>query len=806
MQQEHHSAGNTQVAEPRKKRVTFDTAATLAVLGTVVLASVAFIPVASIPFVFTKVSILAIGTLVTLTLYILARLTRGNAIVPPLPLLGALWLLPLAYLLSSLFSGVGVRAGFFGTDIETDTLGFILIVTVLATLTALTFRRVQSFHSFFKVGGIMLGLIVVAQILFFIASRIVPTQLSSTTNLVGSFSDLGMLVGLGITFALLALRSLTVTPRIRLALLIGGGLGLFILAVVNSTIVWALVVLVAFGLFIEAIMKRRVSGDDSDLDGVALMLSENEHEVVDGTSRSLVIPLVTLAIGLFFLIGGSSIGNAVVNAFGASVIDVRPSWTSTFSIGSHTYASSPVFGSGPGTFGSQWFKFRDRALNDTVFWNIDFASGIGYIPTSFVTTGIIGALAWIAFLVLFLFYGLRALLLRAPTEPFVHFTSVATFTGFVYVMALAILAVPGPIVLLAGFVLAGIFVSTMRYTTSAREWGIIFTRSPRVGFVIVFSLTLLLLASILATYVVVERYLASVSYGEANVALAAGKLDVADAAVNRSVLFSPSERVYQIAAAVGIARMREIAADTTLSASDAQQRFQATLSKAIQDSLTATKLNPNSYQSWVILGNVYGIVVPLKIEGAYQNAKTAYARAIALSPTNPNLLLAQAQLEIAQGNEPAAEEALIQAITLKRDFTQAIFLLSQLQAQLGKAKEALQTAEAAAYFAPNDSTVVFQVGILRSANGDTAGAIAALARAVELNPQHANARFFLGVMYAISGDVPKAIEALEGVSALSPENATAVASDLASLRNGKNPFPQSRLGALGIPQKVTNQP
>ncbi len=804
--QDIQPAESRQVSVPRSRRFSFDIATTIAVLGTTVLTAVAFVPAASIPFMFTKVSILAIGTLVTLVLYILARLTRGNAIVPPLPLLGALWLIPLAYLLSALFSGVGLRAGFFGTDIETDTLAFVLVLAALATLTALSFRRVPSIKLAFKVGAILLGVVVVSQALFLLVSRIAPTKISATTNIVGSFSDLGMVIGLGITIALLALRSLKLSSRVRLALFIGGGLGLLALAVVNSTIVWGLVVLVAFGLFIEAIMKNRAPGDDSDLDGVALMLAENEHEVGDHQTRSLVAPLVTLAIGLFFLIGGSTIGNAMVGAFGANVIDVRPSWTSTFDVGSHTYASSPVFGSGPGTFGSQWLKFRDRALNDTVFWNIDFGTGVGYIPTSFVSTGVVGALAWIVFLGLFLFMGLRMLLLRAPTDPFVQFASTASFTGFVYVMALSVLAIPGPVVLVLGFVFAGLFISTMRYSAHAREWGIIFTRNPRVGFVIVFGLTLLLLASILATYVVIERYLASVAYNEASIALAAGKYETADAAINRSILFAPSDRAYQVAAAIGIARMREVAADSTLGASEAQQRFQTALSKAIQDALAATKINPNNYQNWVMLGNVYGIVVPLKIEGAYDNAKTAYDRAIVLNPTNPSLLYVLAQLEIAQGNGIAAEETLIQTITLKRDYTQAIFLLSQLEVQLGKAKEALQAAEAAAYFAPNDPTIIFQVGILRSANGDNAGAVAALSRSVELNPQYANARFFLGVMYAISGDYAKAIKELEAVAAISPENAEAVASDLAALRAGKNPFPQSRLGALGIPQKVTEAP
>lgn len=802
MQQDNHTVASAPAS--RTRRFSFDAAAVGAVLATSVLAAIAFIPVASIPFIFTKISILAIGALVTLACYILARLTRGNAIVPPLPLLGALWLVPLAYLLSSLFSGIGMRTAFFGTDLETDTFGFVLILAAIATLTALAFRRTTTYKTFFKVGAGTLGFVVAIQIVFMVLSRIMPTKVSATTNLIGSFSDLGMMIGLGVTLALLAMRFLKLESRVRTALMVGGGLGLFVLAIVNSTVVWAMVALVAFALFIEAIMKNRAPSHDEDLDGVALMLSEQESDMPEhSNNRSLIAPLGVLAVSLFFLIGGSTIGNALVNAFGANVIDVRPSWQSTFAVGGHTYASSPVFGSGPGTFGAQWLKFRDRTLNDTIFWSIDFSSGIGYIPTSFVTTGALGALAWVAFLALFLVIGLRAVLMRASRDPFVHFTSVASFVGFVYVMGLAIFSVPGPIVLLIGFLFAGIFVSTLRYTENAREWGIIFARSPRVGFVIVFGLTLLLLASILAAYVVVERYLSAVAYNEASIALAQNKLDEADAAVNRSILFSPSDRAYQLAAAVGIARMRIIASDANLSATDAQQQFQTVLSRTIEAALTATRINKDNYQNWVMLGNVYGIVVPLKIEGAYQNAKTAYGRAAALNPTNPTLPFIIAQLEIAQGNGQAAEEALVQAITLKHDFTQAIFLLSQLEVQMGKAKEALQAAEAAAYFAPNDPTVVFQVGILRSANGNTQGAIQALARAVELNPQYANARFSLGVMLATSGDYKNAATQLEAVAALSPENAQAVASDLAALRNGKNPFPASRLGALGIPQTVS---
>lgn len=783
-----------------KKRFSFDTATNVAIVASFVASVVALIPSATLPFLYTKVTIIALGALVTLALFILARLSRGNVIVPPVPLLASLWIVPAAYLLSSLFSGAGMGVSFFGTELETDTFGFVLILAVFASLTALAFRRAASYGFFFRAGALTVAAVAAIQLLVVLVGRFAPTLISPTTNLIGSFVDLGIFLGLGVVLGLLALRLLTVSNRLRTGIVVFGAIALFLIALVNSPLVWALIALTALALFIEAIMRTRMAhGDQADLDGVALLLSEDTDEPQQA-SRSLLLPLATLAVSLFFIVGGGSLGNTLATSMGVSVIDVRPSWQSTFDVGSHTYASSPLFGSGPGTFNEQWMKFRDRSLNDTVFWNVDFTAGIGSIPTSFVTTGLVGSLAWVAFFVLFLFFGLRALFTRLPQDPFIRYVSAASFVGALYVIVVGIFAVPGPVVLLAGALMLGIFISSLRYGKDARELGIIFARSPRIGFVIVFALTLLLLASILAAYVVVQRYLASVAYAEATTELAAGDLEGAALAAQRSIAFAPSDRVYQILAGIGIARMNQVAADTTLSQADAQAKFQEALSTSIEAALTATRLGPNDYQNWAVLGNVYQTVVPLNIEGAYTNAKTAYDQAIALNPTSPVLPFVLAQLEIAHKNPLAAREALMQAITLKRDYTQAIFLLSQLEVEQGRAREALEVAEAAAYFAPNDPAVLFQVGILRSANGNNNGAIQALARAVELNPQYANARFFLAVMYAIGGKYPEATAELEQVAALSPENATAVAADLASVRAGKNPFPPTRLGALGIPQ------
>jgi hypothetical protein len=120
------------------RKVTFDTAAIWVFTLTIALAAVAFI---------------------------LARLTRGNLVVPPIALLGALWLVPFAYLLSALFSGAGISASLFGTQLESDTLGFMLLLAIFGTLGALAFRRLGQFRVFFVVSSIVAGIALVAQVL-----------------------------------------------------------------------------------------------------------------------------------------------------------------------------------------------------------------------------------------------------------------------------------------------------------------------------------------------------------------------------------------------------------------------------------------------------------------------------------------------------------------------------------------------------------------------------------------------------------------------------------------------------------------
>jgi len=785
-------------------RVSFDRFALIALIATLALALLAVTFSPSFSFIGTKTFLVMLGVIISFALFVIARLTRGNIIIPPSFLLLAVWFVPAAYTLSTLFSGVSPVLAFAGIEFEPQTLGFMLTLSVLTTLFALVLRKEGDYSFFFSWVSRIAFAALILQFALIIIARVSPETIAPLSNFVGSFSDMGMLTGLGVLGGLLALRFLVLPKISRMMAVAGVVLGFVILAVVNSPLLWVLICVAALGLLVEALMRRTAPSADSELDGVSTVSFESESS--GDERRPIGLPVVTLVVALFFLIGGSTIGNALSSAFGTSFIDVRPSWQATFDIGSHTLASAPLFGSGPGTFSEQWLMHRDRALNDTIFWNVDFVSGIGFIPTSMVTTGVVGIIAWLAFIGAFMFAGVRALLLRLPQNRLARFTSIFSFLGAAYVLALAIFGTPGPVVLVFGFALLGVFISSTRFGKDKAELGILFSRNPRLGFVIVFSLTLLLIGAVYAAYAISVRYLGAVAYGEAAVALSQGNVNGAEGAIVRSLTFAPTDRTYRLASAIGVARMNEVATSETLAPSDAQTQFQVALSSSVQAALSATQLGPKNYQNWLALGGVYQSVVPLQIEGAAAQASMAYEKAGELAPSNPIIPFTLAQLDIIAQNFASAETRLLEAVALKRDYTQAILMYSQLQVQLGKATEALQAVEAAIYFAPNDEATLFQAGLLRLGTNDRTGAIQALSRVVELNPRYANARFFLAVAHAGANNFEAAITELEEISKLSEENAAAVASDVEALKDGTNPYPISRLRTLGIPYPPVEEP
>lgn len=784
------------VAGPHRR--SFETIGIWALFTTLVLSIFAFVPYVTVPFVGTKTFVLAVGVFATLVLYVLARLGRGSVVFPSFVSVGMLWLPLIAYALSAAFSSVSFENAMWGTGLDLDTFGFMLIVTILGTLTALMLRRPEQYASFMRVGAWVFGVFVALQVLVAIAGQSFSDTISPAFSPIGSSEDVAALLGLGVIGTLIYLREFTVSRKNRQIATAVLAAALVLLAIANSVLVWTLIALVSLGLFVEAILRRKAESADAEFEKVMLM-DEASFEAEEGT-RSLAVPLVVLAVSIFFLFG-SQLGDALARSLHMNTISVRPSWQSTVSVAKDVYATSPMFGSGPGTFGVEWLKYRDAAFNATPLWNVDFNYGIGAIPTSFVTTGILGAIAWIVFLLFLVMTGFRYNIFRASQDTFIRHVATLSFVGAAYLFTIAVFSLPNPGIFALAFVFAGLFISTTRYAANGQQWGIVFARSPRLGFIVVFFLTIVLLGSVIATYSLVGRYVALAQLTKASVAFSSGNIEAAAAAVQDSMYFASSAMAYRMEASIASVRVDQIVSSTTMPVSAAQQAFQSTISSGINAAITSTRLAPSEYQNWLILGNLYAKAVPFGVSGAYESAKAAYEKAESLSPTNPQIPYVIAQLEIAHKNIKAAKEQLKAAIGLKQDYTDAIFLLSKLEVQDGNVKDALAAALAAAYFTPNNPNILFQVGILSAAEGDYAGAQQALFDAVTADPQFANARYFLAVVYAKRGDMNGAIAQMEAIANMSSANAKAVAADLTALRAGKNPFPQNLLSVSSTPVK-----
>ncbi|GEM_PF-1144203 len=94
--------------------------------------------------------------------------------------------------------------------------------------------------------------------------------------------------------------------------------------------------------------------------------------------------------------------------------EVSPSFSATLSIAGAVFKEGPVrvfFGSGPGTFGLLWEKYKDTSINQTIFWGVRFTQGQSWATTLLATTGLLGFGSMMAFFAVALITFLRALII-----------------------------------------------------------------------------------------------------------------------------------------------------------------------------------------------------------------------------------------------------------------------------------------------------------------------------------------------------------------------------------------------------------
>lgn len=711
-----------------------------------------------------KLLLAALFISVALVAYIVARIAQGHFLVPRDTLLYAAMLLPLCYLVSALLSGGSASSYVSGLGTQ-DTVASMAILFATLALAATLFAGgsrnvVLVFLAF--LGGCSLV------VLFQIARLFFPSLLSLggaisgvASSILGSWHDLGTISALLVFFAIALSDASFLGRAVRKWFLLPLGIFSFFLAVIAaaSDIWYGLsALLILFALYSWHVGRTS--------------LDQAKSGILRRTFVALAVGLAALLLAIF----GSVVYTYLPAPLQVSQIEVRPSWQGTFTVAQKVFTGNgSLFGSGPNTFDSAWAKFKPVGVNETRFWSTDFNAGVGFVPTSFVTAGSLGILAWILLILALFLHTIGFIKNAAGTD---RSFQAALVGACLFLLTFHIIYTPTLAVSFVLFFLLGLSIAletTDQKSVFALPIGV---RSLRGGAGVL--LLLLVGAAILfASAGVMRAVISDLLIQKAAVDFNT-KEDVAQAIslVQKGLLINPkNDRAHRAAVELGLLQLQDLIAKGKTS--DAAG-LQEALSKTIQNGLTAVSIDSGDYLNWLALATLYRNLASVGIEGAYHNAISAYEKAAAANPTNPLPLIGAGQAALGEGEASTSLNYLNAAILLKPNMAVAYFLRSQAEGQMNNFPSAIKDAQTAVSLAQQDPLGWYNLGTLLYASGDYENAAAALSQAISLNNNYSNAIFVLALSYNKLNDHERAILNMRRVVELNPNNEVA-SSTLANL-------------------------
>ncbi|MDE2078818.1 MAG: tetratricopeptide repeat protein [Patescibacteria group bacterium] len=731
-----------------------------------------FIPSAAYPFQFSKTALALVATVLIFILFV-ARTLRSRTFSGQRSLLSlAIVTLPVTYLVSSIFSSVP-SLSFMGYQLDQDTFGFMLLAAALALVTTV------ALNSEGKILSVLVGLLFGGWlvILFQLIQIFFGTPLSfgiftqPAYNLVGTWNDFGLFVSLIATLSLLSLETLSLTTARKAVLGVTLVVALALLSFVGFSLAWYLLGVVAFATLIFSYMRW------SGMEG-------------DGARRGTrgVASLLAFIVVVFFAFFGSGASTAFQNHFNLAVLDVSPSFQGTLTVLESAYHQNPFFGSGPNTFGNAWYMARPADTLQTLFWSTDFTNGVGYIPTAFTTGGIVVALGWLFLLVVFSYTAVRALLSASFADEHSYFLLLASTIGSAFLLIAHIFYNPSAVMTLFLFLFLGLFVVSLRPTRFVKNFSFSFRESPRLGFLTVLVVAVVLVLSLASLYKVGQAYVASVDAGHAAVLANANNVSGALTYAEQAAALFPRDVYYRAITTLELSQMNTLVSSGK-NDSATQQSFQTDLSTAVTAATAAISLNP-SYDNYMNRASVYEAAASLGIQGASDNAITALEAARKANPHSPEVDYQEALLKNLAKDYAGAKTAANASLAQKADYTPAILLLSQIALNQGNLADAITSLKSAIVLTPNDSSLVYQLGLLELQNKDYQNAADTFNQALAITPSYANAKFFLGAADIYLGQKDAALALFNDLKTANPGNTTLDAV-ISATEAGKNPFATS---------------
>lgn len=667
-----------------------------------VLGPLFFIPVRNLPVAAGK-GFFFIGLGIVMILIAgVHTLKKGMLTIPQHPLMRLLGVISIVTFLGSLFAARWNLSA-FGYGFETTTWAFVTLWALVVLFTMYTVRTYARMGVLF--GGILVSFVVtwILQVIRFIAgpeTANLGVLGSTTSTLVGSWTDLGIFAGLVILFVAITLELGGIRKRLRWFLYTLGGLATVLLMTMNISWVWIILGLLTLLVILYIYAFAYWDKESQEY--------KKEHRVPWHMFSLFILSLV----GIFF---GGLVHTLALHHQNISFNDIRPSFSTTLQVAGKSLVHNFATGYGPHTFASVWSQVKPPALSGGQASSLAFDQGYSYVMTHIALGGILGTFAWVAFFGVLVWMMIRRLM-RGFETSLQRYLLVTTVLVITYLGIMAWTTALGAYLLLLLAVLIGIF---MHLTDMHTSRTISFIRDPRASFFGILGVTILIIASIFAGYLHIRRTVSFIQYTHAVTAFANNNKEVGVRSLQLASQNASFDIYHTALARLALNQVAEYAASANPDQKKEalSQQIEQLLGTALGYAKQTTIENPQDYRNWLLLGSVYQQALTLGVTDAGDLARNAFTEAEKRNPHEATMKLPFAQLAVTQKNIPEALAKIQESLDIypTRD---AYLLKGQIEAGQDKWSSVAASLEQAFNLDQSDVFTFLSLGLAYEKSGN----------------------------------------------------------------------------------------
>ncbi len=694
------------------------------------------------------------------------------------------WLGAVFFVLAAAFSPVP-RVSFFGIGSEMDTAMIVVLVFAALLLSALLFftpSRLKLLRRSFIVSVFVL---IAYQILHFILPTYTLTQIVS----VESPLDLGVLSGGVALLSFIAPYFFAEKKQLRIWSMVALIFVLPVLIAIDSFLLWIVLGLFS-GIFLFVTM--------SDIISVSLRVHDPRKHTrafmvaLASVSRSALIGFllfISFAFGLGHLrVGHTTVVDLARNVTRIEKFDALTSTpTSTFLFARSVFMQSPLFGIGPNRYAVEFMRLRDAGLRTVPVYDM----GFGYLPTFFVTTGIVGALVILLFV--FSVLGLLRYLKRALTLPRAEGYEVIAFTLLgIYLLFFVICSVPGVSVIVLSFVMIGGSIGSLRSAGLLEDIHVGSLRGQNDHIFVLIAIIKLIALIVIATMLWRETF-AYFDYIHGQEALSRGDIKSAQLDLGFAYKRFPTPLYARDVSALALLEIGSSVHGGSVLDTRTKNGIAAILEVAKIAADEAIKLDPTDARNYVQRGAVYESIAAFGVPSARALAVDAYTAALLRDPNSPDIMTDLGRIEFADGNESKAKEWFNRALSLEPNHQGALSAEVRSLLKENNVDEARVLLIRALEFDPQNVFAAFTLGKIYYDERSFAYAARTFAAALRGDPRNVDARFYLAASLFRAGERDMALAQFKIVKKVDPGRELLV-QIINAIEQGTDPFIEDPYG------------